>query len=184
MTDEQGQILVRRARQTIEAALGLTAPPSAATEAWLLCPGATFVTLTKQNTLRGCIGTLETHRPLAVDLEDNARAAAFRDPRFLPVSIREVPGLRVEVSLLAEPEPLGFTGEKDALASLRPGTDGLILEAGHHRATFLPQVWDQLPDRAEFLAHLKVKAGLPQNHWGPEVRLFRYTVEHWQEPAR
>ena len=144
-------------------------------------PGASFVTLTRRGDLRGCIGSLEAHRPLGLDVRENAVAAAFRDPRFMPLSRKEFDGVRVEVSVLSPHEPLVLGSEKDALDVLRPGIDGVVFEYGHHRSTFLPQVWEQLPDPAEFIAHLKRKAGLPMDFWADEVRLSRYTVDKWKE---
>ncbi len=143
--------------------------------------GATFVTLTQHGNLRGCIGSLEAWRPLSKDVQENALAAAFRDPRFRPLSADELPGTRVEVSLLTPAEPMSFTSEADALAQLRPEIDGVIFAAGNHRATFLPQVWEQLPDPVSFMAHLKQKAGLPADYWGRDVRLERYHVQKWKE---
>ena len=145
--------------------------------------GATFVTLTQRGQLRGCIGSLEAWRPLLADVQENARNAAFRDPRFAPLRAEELPVTRVEVSLLTPAEPMAFTDEADALARLRPQVDGVIFSAGGHRSTFLPQVWEQLPDPAEFMAHLKQKAGLPASYWGADVRLERYEVLKWKEPA-
>lgn len=144
-------------------------------------PGATFVTLTRHGQLRGCIGSLEAWRPLGQDVRDNALAAAFRDPRFAPLTAGELPSIRVEVSLLTPPEPMSFADEADALAQLHPEIDGVILTAGRRRATFLPQVWEQLPAPAGFIAHLKQKAGLPADYWGPDVRLERYAVRKWKE---
>lgn len=144
-------------------------------------PGATFVTLTRHGQLRGCIGSLEAWRPLGQDIRDNALAAAFRDPRFAPLTAGELPSIRVEVSLLTPPEPMTFADEADALAQLRPDIDGVILTAGRRRATFLPQVWEQLPAPAGFITHLKQKAGLPADYWGPDIRLERYAVRKWKE---
>ena len=148
-------------------------------------PGACFVTLTLNGQLRGCIGSLEAHRALGEDLRSNALAAALRDPRFPPLTAAELPVICIEVSLLGEPQPLTFMGEADALAKLRPGIDGVILTAGGRRATFLPQVWEQLPDPAEFIGRLKQKAGLPANYWGPDVRLATYPVQaiHEADPC-
>ena len=143
--------------------------------------GATFVTLTQRGQLRGCIGSLEAWRPLREDVQQNALAAAFRDPRFDPLGAEELPLTRVEVSLLTPAAPLSFTSEADALAQLRPNIDGVIFSAGRHRSTFLPQVWEQLPDPAVFMAHLKQKAGLPATYWGADVRLERYQVQKWKE---
>jgi len=149
----------------------------------LHAPGASFVTLTERGALRGCIGSLSAYRPLIDDVRENACAAAFSDPRFPPVQAGEFDGVRVEVSLLTPATPLSFRDEADALAQLRPHIDGVILRLRHYRATFLPQVWEQLPDPKVFLAHLKQKAGLPADYWSPDLALERYQVEKWKEPA-
>jgi AmmeMemoRadiSam system protein A len=149
-------------------------------QTWLSTPAATFVTLTIGEELRGCIGTLEVHRPLARDVRENAVAAAFDDPRFPPLSAREFPRLCIEVSILSQPEPLHFQSEDDALCQLVPGRDGLVLSLAGRRATFLPQVWEDLPDPYDFLAHLKAKAGLPSALRDPAMRLDRYTVKRWK----
>ena len=150
---------------------------------WMAEPGASFVTLTRQGELRGCIGTLEAHRPLGIDVRENAVAAAFRDPRFMPLSRAEFDDIRVEVSVLSPTEALTVASEEHALETLRPHIDGVVFEYRHHRSTFLPQVWEQLPEPAEFLAHLKRKAGLPVDFWAEQVRLSRYTVSKWKESA-
>jgi AmmeMemoRadiSam system protein A len=178
-----GTTLLTLARNAIAARFGLPQASAAVDLPELAKMGATFVTLTQRGELRGCIGSLEAWRPLLDDVQENARNAAFRDPRFEPLSADELPVTRVEVSLLTPPEPLTFTGEADALAQLRPDIDGVIFTAGHQRSTFLPQVWEQLPEPAEFMAHLKQKAGLPASYWGPDVRLQRYTVTKWKEPT-
>ena len=147
----------------------------------MLEPGATFVTLTQRGQLRGCIGSLEARRPLGQDVVANALAAAFRDPRFPPLAKAELATTRVEVSLLAAQQPMTFRDEADALSQLRPGMDGLVFECGSHRSTFLPQVWEQVPQPARFMAQLKRKAGLAEDFWSPEVTLHRYTVEKWKE---
>ena len=186
---ERGQLLLRLARQAIAAALGVPAgklPPDRLAEPWLRAPGACFVTLTRLGQLRGCIGSVRAARPLLDDVRANARAAALGDPRFPPLTAPELAATRIEVSLLSAPEPLGAAAlatEDEVLAALRPGVDGLILEhAGEARATFLPQVWDVLPEPRDFLAQLKLKAGLPADFWSPEVVLRRYTVVKWTEP--
>jgi len=178
--DEKGDTLLKLARAEIGQHLGhaMPVPPPAD---WLRQPGASFVTLTKMGDLRGCIGSLEPHRPLGEDVRANALAAAFRDPRFMPLAREEFNDIRVEVSLLSPTESLSVSSEDEALTVLRPGIDGLIFEYAHHRSTFLPQVWEQLPEPLEFLAHLKRKAGLPQDFWAADVRLSRYTVSKWKE---
>lgn len=178
--DELGTSLLHLARNAIGESFGMAPQPVAERPEWRQ-PGASFVTLTRHGELRGCIGSLEAWRPLAEDVAANARAAAFRDPRFAPLTAGELAGIRVEVSLLTPAQPLPWRDEAEALAQLRPGIDGVILIAGRHRATFLPQVWEQLPDPANFLAHLKRKAGLAADYWGSDLRLERYTVEKWRE---
>jgi AmmeMemoRadiSam system protein A len=184
---EQGRLLIAKARAAIAGQWNVDASPPIPAEtahpAWLDEPGAVFVTLTKQGELRGCIGSLEARRSLGEDLENNARAAAFGDPRFPPLAPEEWPATRVEVSILSRPEPMRFIDQADALAQLRPGIDGVVLEHGWHRATFLPQVWDQLPDPRQFMAHLKRKAGLSPDFWADDIRLSRYTVEKFKEPG-
>ena len=173
---KQGQTLVHLARAAIAEQLGFTAHDLPRSD-WLEQPGATFVTLTLNGRLRGCIGSLEAYRPLIDDVQHNARVAAFNDPRFDPLSKAEFTGVVVDVSLLGKPEPIRFSSQQDALAQLRPGKDGVILEFGHQRATFLPQVWAQLQQPQIFLDHLKNKAGLPEDFWSDEIRLSRYTVQ-------
>lgn len=179
-TEERGQLLVRLARAAIAREFGI-ATPSLAHPDWLDAPGAVFVTLTESGRLRGCIGSLEAHRPLGMDVEHNARAAAFSDPRFPPLRPEELDRVRVEVSLLSPAVPMQFKDESDALAQLRPGVDGVILEYGRYRATFLPQVWEQLPQPDVFMAHLKQKAGLSGDFWQQALRLSRYGVDKFKE---
>jgi AmmeMemoRadiSam system protein A len=138
---------------------------------------AAFVTLHLHGDLRGCIGHLEAVQPLVRDVAENAYAAAFRDPRFPPVSRQELSGLAVHISVLTPPEPMTFASEANLLAQIRPGIDGLILTDGRARGTFLPSVWESLPDRRDFLNHLKRKAGLPADHWSDRVRVERYATE-------
>ena len=180
MSMDKGQILLPLVRSAIASALGqaLGAPAHAA---WLQEKGATFVTLTQGGELRGCIGTLEAHRPLLEDVQANALAAALRDPRFAPLQHAELSYTRVEVSLLSASEAIAFESEQHALAQLRPEVDGIIFEFGRYRSTFLPQVWEQLPDPETFMAHLKHKAGLAPNFWAVDVKLSRYTVSKWKE---
>lgn len=177
---DKGTALLKLARSEIASKLGHKVDFFSQAD-WLAEPGASFVTLTRQGELRGCIGTLEAHRPLGVDVRENAVAAAFRDPRFMPLAFEEFEEIRVEVSLLSPSEPLVVVNEDEALIRLRPGIDGVVFEYGHYRSTFLPQVWEQLPKPAEFLAHLKRKAGLAADFWSESVRLSRYTVSKWKE---
>jgi AmmeMemoRadiSam system protein A len=175
-----GAALLRLARASIGEKLGRPLPVDAR-HARLHEPGASFVTLTQDGRLRGCIGTLEAHRPLAQDVRENAQAAAFRDPRFSPLAAEEFEFTRVEVSLLTEPEPMAFVDEADFMAQLRPGVDGLVFQYGRHRSTFLPQVWESLPEPGQFMQQLKRKAGLPPNFWHEEVSISRYEVTKWKE---
>lgn len=179
---EKGATLLELARSEIASKLWEGAAKSFSA-AWLQEPGASFVTLTRHGELRGCIGSLEAHRPLELDVRENAVAAAFRDPRFNPLARGEFDDIRVEVSLLSPSEPLEAADEAAAVAALRPHVDGVVFEYGHHRSTFLPQVWEQLPDPDTFLAYLKRKAGLPMDFWADQVRLSRYTVTKWKEHA-
>ena len=180
MTPDGGDILLPIARAAIARTLGEQA--RAREEApWLSEPGASFVTLRKHGELRGCIGSLEARRALLLDVKSNAVAAAFRDPRFEPVSCSEFAEIRIEVSLLSSVTRLEVHREDDVLARLRPHEDGVILEYGPHRGTFLPQVWESLPEPASFLRQLKRKAGLPESFWSTGIRLSRYTVLKWSE---
>ena len=175
-----GQTLLTIARNAIHQHFSLdTRPVTPHPE--LALPGASFVTLTQSGQLRGCIGTLEATRPLAEDVAANACSAALRDPRFPPLTLAEVMPTRVEVSLLDAAKPLEFDNEEEVLAALRPGVDGLILRYGRHRATFLPQVWDSLPEPRHFLQQLKRKAGLAENFWDAQITLSRYGVQKWTE---
>ncbi len=148
-------------------------------------PGASFVTLTLNGRLRGCIGSLEALRPLVKDVAANAFAAAFSDPRFPTLSAAEYPLLELAISVLGPAEPMQFSSEADLIAQLRPGVDGLILEDGTgHRGTFLPSVWETLPQPAEFLRQLKLKAGLPPDYWSDNLRVSRYHTETFSRPVR
>jgi AmmeMemoRadiSam system protein A len=175
-----GDILLPIARAAISTALG---EPLAAAEdvAWLQDPGACFVTLTRQRQLRGCIGSLEARRSLLADVKSNAVAAALHDTRFAPLMLAELSYTNLEVSVLSPMQTLNFDTEAQALAQLRPGVDGVVLQFGRYRSTFLPQVWEQLPDVHQFISHLKQKAGLPPNFWHAGVQMQRYSVRKWQE---
>lgn len=177
-----GPALLSRARNAIAGALGLALEPEPGHPA-LRRPGATFVTLRRHGELRGCVGRLEAERPLHEDVRANARSAAFGDSRFAPLRADEWSGLEVEVSLLAPAEPLPVRDEAEALRTLRPGEDGVILEWRGQRSTFLPQVWAQLPDPAAFMRDLKRKAGLRADFWHADLRLARYSVRKFAEPG-
>lgn len=140
----------------------------------LAAPGASFITLMREDQLRGCIGSHRAWRPLVTDVIENAAAAAFSEPRFPPLTADELAGLALSVSLLTSAVPVPAASEAELLASLRPGRDGVILMDGAHRGLFLPQMWEQLPTPAEFMRWLKRKAGLPETHWSPTVRISRF----------
>jgi hypothetical protein len=180
--DDAGRTLVSIARAAIADELnGSAASPRGATEPWLAQAGATFVTLTLEGKLRGCIGSLRAERALGVDVAENAKAAAFRDPRFPRLSLEEWPRCLVEVSLLSPARPIRFADEADLLAQVRAGEDGLILEAEGRRATFLPQVWEGLPDKRQFLQALQKKAGLPDDTRLARCKVSRYRVIKWKQ---
>jgi AmmeMemoRadiSam system protein A len=140
-------------------------------------PGACFVTLRRAGVLRGCVGSLEATRPLVEDVARNAFNAAFRDTRFPQLPEEESPDLEIHLSILTPPEPLPCSSEADLLSKLQPGIDGLILQDGPCRATFLPSVWESLAEPKQFLAELKRKAGLATDHWSEGIRFQRYRTE-------
>lgn len=140
---------------------------------------ATFVTLHRNEELRGCIGILKPVRPLAEDVVYNAWAAAFTDSRFIPLTASELDDLDIHISILGTPEEMEFASEADLVKQIRPGIDGLILEDGFNKGTFLPSVWESLTDSHAFLSHLKLKAGLPENYWSDNIKVMRYTVEEF-----
>lgn len=153
----------------------LSASPS------LLEKGAAFVTLTLHGRLRGCIGSLIAHRPLIDDLIANAEGAAFRDPRFSPLSESEFEEVDVEVSILTPPELIAYRDEADLKTMIRPGTDGVIIRHGNYQATFLPQVWDELSDFETFFAHLGMKAGIGSDPLAYHPEVYTYQVEKFTE---
>ena len=185
LSETERALLLATARQSIEYGLSHNRPmPVAPGEHPPLDkPGASFVTLHRDGELRGCIGTLQAIRPLLTDVAENAYAAAFRDTRFAPLQADELDSLDISVSVLSEPEALAFDSEQTLLEQLRPGKDGLILEDLGRRGTFLPSVWGSLPAREDFLAQLKLKAGLAPDHWSPDLRAWRYTTESFGERA-
>lgn len=138
---------------------------------------ATFVTLEKNKQLRGCIGMLEAVLPLAEDITENAYSAAFKDPRFPPLEQSELNGLEIHLSVLSPSEEIKFTSEEDLIAQIRPRIDGLILESGSRKGTFLPSVWQSIPTSEQFLQHLKQKAGLTKYYWSDQIKVYRYTTE-------
>ncbi len=186
---EHGKKLLQIARASISGALSADADPppgsalsaQVAAEPWLKEWRASFVTLQQTGELRGCVGALEAQRPLGADVAANARAAAFQDTRFKPLAGDELARTDIEVSLLSTPKRMLFEDHADLIAQLRPGADGIILECEGKRATFLPQVWEGLPDPEQFIAHLKQKAGIPQSTSTGRCRVKRYSVLKWRE---
>ncbi len=138
---------------------------------------ATFVTLHLKKQLRGCIGMLEAIRPLVEDIYENAFSAAFKDSRFPPLTHQEFKELEIHLSILTPAEHISFSSEQDLLDQLQHGIDGLILQEGYYKATFLPSVWESIPNPEQFLKNLKQKAGLPPDYWSNSIRFYRYRTE-------
>lgn len=183
---EQRHQLLSLARQSIELGLkeGRLATCPQLLHAELALRRSTFVTLRIDGALRGCCGSIHPQYTLAEDLWRNAWASAFSDPRFSPLVVAEYPGLDVHISVLSELEALGVANEEELLCSLRPESDGLLLQLGASQVTFLPAVWEQLADPATFLRQLKLKAGWRADFWSPQIQVFRYTVESFGEGER
>lgn len=185
LSPEDRQTLLTLAREAITRAVrrqGLPPVDLNAVSENLQRDGASFVTLTKHEQLRGCIGSLEARRSLVEDVRENAVAAALNDPRFPPVHADELDDLHVEISVLSSPQPLDYDGLDDLIAKLRPGVDGVVIERGWNRATFLPQVWEKLPDPHRFLEHLCLKAYLPADAYRrPGLDVYTYQVEKFEE---
>jgi AmmeMemoRadiSam system protein A len=181
MNDDRGPVLLALARASIASALGQTcfADQSAP---WLREKGACFVTLKQGGALRVCVGDMEGRRSLLEAVMAAARAAAFEDLRFPPLSASELAITRIEISLLSALEPMAALSEAEALRHIRPHVDGLLLESGRHRGIFLPQVWGSAPDARDFLCLLRQKAGLPPDFWSDEIRLYRFQVTKCGEP--
>jgi uncharacterized protein len=185
LTDDERQTLLRIARESIESAVSggeLTPLDDNSLTPALKENGASFVTLTLRGNLRGCIGALEAYQPLVADVREHAIAAALQDPRFPPVTHTELKGIHIEVSRLTAPCKLEYATSADLLAKLRPHVDGVILKQGARRATFLPQVWEQIPDSADFLTQLCHKMGARGDAWRNEkLQVFIYQVEEFHE---
>lgn len=184
---EQRQELLCMARQALEAAVrGQPLPPLEVERlpAEFQAHGAAFVTLTRKGDLRGCIGALEAYQPLAEDVREHAVAAALQDFRFPPVQPDELADIEIEISRLTEPKPLAYDGSDDLVHKLRPGVDGVVLRDGWKRATFLPQVWDKLPDPEDFLSNLCYKMGVSPDQWRhKKLEVLIYQVEEFHEGA-
>ncbi len=187
LTQEERAFLLSLARGSIEkAVIGENLPAWSEKELTqaLKDPGASFVTLTKQGQLRGCIGSLEAHQSLVKDVQEHAVQAALEDYRFPPVNSAELAQLHIEISRLTPPEPLNYSNPEELPGLLKPEVDGVILKDGFRRATFLPQVWRQLPDAEEFLSHLCMKMGAPADQWRrKKLEVFLYFVEEFEESA-
>jgi len=172
--------LLAFARQSIEHGLQFQAPlpvDLASVEPVLRQPAATFVTLHYQQRLVGCIGSLQATQPLLSNVVHNAHSAAFMDCRFAALEQDKLAGLDIEIAILSELAAVDVCSEQALMAFLQPGVHGLVLEYGGQRATFLPKVWAQLPDKSEFLAQLKEKAGLPADFWSPQIQISSYTSD-------
>jgi len=179
-TTDEHEFLLRIAYQSILSGLETSQPAvisADAIPARLSARRASFVTLHAEEKLRGCIGSLEPRTSLAEDISFNAYAAAFRDTRFQPLQAGELVTLSLQISVLSPPEMLDFDSESSLLALVRPGIDGLILQDQAYRSTFLPSVWESLPEPAQFLGHLKLKAGFAADYWSASMRIWRYTTE-------
>ena len=183
LTSTEKEKLLKLARRSLKAKLrGEKLPPLNAETPLLHADSATFVTLSKKGRLRGCIGTLEAYRPLAEDVQEHAIAAALNDPRFPPLKSDELEEIEIEISRLTAPTPLDYENADDLLAKLCPGIDGVILKDGFKRATYLPQVWDQLPNAEDFLDSLCQKMGLPEDTWRfKKLTVLIYQVEEFHE---
>ncbi len=187
LTKQHQNILLNIARESIENGYRTGHPLSIDIRdypAELRVPRATFVTLEKNHQLRGCIGMLEAVLPLVEDVAENAFSAAYKDPRFPPVERSEIPQLDIFISILSEPEAMQFSSEEDLLRQIRPGIDGLILVENGYKGTFLPSVWESLPEKVQFLRHLKNKAGLPADYWSDSIQVYRYTTESFGTAAK
>ncbi len=181
-TDAQQQTLLQLARAAVESGLRTGRPmpiDPADHDPALAQTRAAFVTLHVGGELHGCIGTIEPARPLVAEVARCAFGAAFEDPRFEPIAREDLPFLDIHISVLTPPQPLHADDEADLIRQLRPGIDGVVLEdeALGRRGTFLPAVWDKLPDPRDFVTQLKIKAGLPPDHWSPTLQWYRYTAQ-------
>ncbi len=187
LTDQQGEFLLKFARTVISRKLNINTELDKKLDTKtknnnLYEKRGTFVTLHKDGNLRGCIGTLEPNESIIDGIKDNAINAAFKDPRFSPVKKNEINNIDLEISILTIPEKLDYFDTDDLLAKLKPFIHGVIIQNKHNKATFLPQVWDQLPDKKEFLSHICTKAGLPSNEWQKgELEVMTYQVQYFKE---
>lgn len=182
LTEQQGQALLKIARMTIAGNLGLEVEKTDTQESVPDIECGTFVTLKKNGQLRGCIGNLQAADPVTEGIKRNARSAAFHDSRFSPLTTEELENIEIDISVLSQAQVLEYSSGSDLLSKLRPGIDGVILKLGAAGATFLPQVWEQLPDAEQFLGHLCRKAGLAETAWQdshPQIEV--YQVQCFEE---
>ena len=184
-TEEEGMVLLSEARRAIEKKIFDLEPPvdpDLPDSSKLLEHRGTFVTLTIEGALRGCIGNIIPQESIIKGVKANAINAAFYDPRFRPLSIKEWNQVKIEISILTDPKPLDYSDSRDLLEKIQPEQDGVIIKKGYHQATFLPQVWEQLPDKKEFLTHLCLKAGLDGDQWQKEkLEILTYQVQAIEE---
>jgi len=186
LADRHRQLMILTAARAIAVRLGRDKRPEIILDTFpneVRTMAASFVTVNLKGRLRGCIGSLKAHRPLAADVAWNAVSAGFEDPRFRPLTVQEFREAELEISILSNPAPFVFDDQADLLSKLRPGRDGLILESQGRRGTFLPKVWEGLETPEKFLNGLKVKAGLPRDHWADDVKIWRYTSESFAAPV-
>ncbi len=185
LTDTEKQVLLQLARQTLETVIRNRTRYHIDLKKYsprLQLNGASFVTLTRHEALRGCIGTLEAYQPLVQDVCEHAEAAALEDYRFPPVQPEELDQIKIEISVLTPAVPLKYSTPDELIERLRPGIDGVVLRDGMHRATFLPQVWEQLPEPEEFLSHLCAKMGVASDLWQRKIlQVSTYQVEEFHE---
>ncbi len=185
LTEQQGQWLLKFARQTLRYKMGEGTAPTAPSDPVLSVEAATFVTLKKAGQLRGCIGNLEPVGPLWQGVRDNAINAALNDYRFSPLTVEELPTVHLDISILSKAQPLSYQAPEELPAKLRPGIDGVILRDGQCSATFLPQVWEQLASAEQFLDHLCLKAGLPRDLWRQkQLDILTYQVQCFEEEQK
>ena len=185
LKNHQGQALIKLARQILAERLGkksISIDPRTLADSAFQDHRGTFVTLTINKQLRGCIGNLDATDSILAGIKRNAMNAAFHDPRFSPLKARELDQVDIEVSILTEPEPLEYGDSKELISKLRVHVDGVILRKGSASATFLPQVWEQLPRPEQFLSHLCMKAGLPADDWEKSrLEILTYQVQYFEE---
>ncbi len=185
LTDKDKIELLKVARSAIRSAVNGCQPEKIDLSAFsdeLKADGASFVTLTKMGKLRGCIGALEAYQPLVLDVREHAIAAALEDFRFPPVTYGEIDLLKIEISRLSPLSRLDYKDNHDLIKKMRPGIDGVLIRDGSRRATFLPQVWGQIPDISNFLSHLCVKMGAQSELWQKKkLDVFVYQVEEFNE---